>query len=85
MKALLRVLGRMMAQVVVFLIFLLMLVPVVGLAKDSLSAASGFHWMAALLLDSAWLFGVLTLCLLVWYGMRPSAPGWLRDYILVRW
>lgn len=84
MKTILSVLGKMIAHAVVFLIFFLMLGFMAVLAKNSISAISGFHWVAGVFVGAIWLIGVLIFCFAIWYAMRPSAPRWLSDYILIR-
>ena len=84
MKTIVSLLYKMIAQVVVFLLFFMMLGFIAVLAKNSISATSEFHWMAGVFLGATWLFGVLILCLGIWHAMRPSAPIWLREYMLIR-
>src|SRR6266550_1270993 len=84
MKTLLRLLGQMIAHVFAFLVFFMMLGFIAVLAKNSVSAVSEFNWVAGVLLGVIWLIGVLILCFAIWYAMRPSAPTWLRDYMLIR-
>ena len=83
MKTLFRLLGQMIAQVFAFLVFFTMLGFMAVLAKNSVSAVSEFNWVAGVLLGVIWLIGVLILCFAIWYAMRPSAPTWLRDYMLI--
>jgi hypothetical protein len=74
----------MIGQVVVFLLFFAMLGSLAALAKETIVAVSDFNWVAGVLVGAVWLIGVLVLCFAIWYGMRPSAPRWLRDYVLIR-
>jgi hypothetical protein len=83
MKAMLRALGQLIAQVVAFLVFFMILGTVAGAAKRSISAGTEFHWVAGVVVGSIWLVGVFTLCFVVWYAMRPSAPKLFRKYVLV--
>jgi len=84
MKSVLTVLGQMIVQVLVFLLFFFVLGYVAVVARNSVAAASKFHWLAGAFVGALWLIGVLTLCFSIWYAMRPSAPRWLRDNVLIR-
>ena len=84
MKTILVALGQMIAQVLIFLFFFVVLGVVSVLARNTVSAAGEFHWVAGVFVGAIWLIGVLILCFAIWYAMRPWAPGWLRGYMLIR-
>ncbi len=81
---LLKMLGQLIAQVVVFLFFFLMLGSVVVFTRNSISTLSEVHWLAGVVLGLIWLAGVVFLYFAIWYAMQPSAPKWLREYVLIR-
>ena len=47
-------------------------------------AVTEFSWIAGVIVGVILLIGVFLACVAVWYAMRPSAPAWLRNYILIR-
>jgi hypothetical protein len=83
MKTILSNLGKMIAQVIVFLVFFVMLGIIAVLAEKSISAVSEYHWVVGVFVGVIWLIGVLILCFAIWYAMRPSAPKWLSNYMLI--
>ncbi|MDH3444867.1 MAG: hypothetical protein OEN50_13135 [Deltaproteobacteria bacterium] len=80
----LKILAQMVAQVIVFLLFFMMLGSLVGFTRHSISAAGEIHWLAGVFLGSIWLIGVFILYFAIWYAMQPSAPSWFREYVLIR-
>lgn len=84
MKSILKLLVKIVGQVIVFLLFFLMLGFVAPLATQSIFAAGELRWLAGVLVGVIWLVGVLTLCSVIWYAMHPSAPAWLPKYVLIQ-
>ncbi len=84
MKTILTILAQLIAQILVFLFFFILLGMTAEIARKSISATSGVHWLGGVVLGIIWLIGVVVLCWLIWYAMSPSAPERLRKYILIR-
>ena len=84
MKAILRLLGLMIGQLISFVLFFMLLGPIAVLAGKSVLAVTASHWLGGVLVGTIWLIGVLTLLFLIRYALRPSAPAWLRNYMLIR-
>jgi hypothetical protein len=83
MNRMLKFLSQLVTQLMVFLLFFAMLGSIAVAARNSVASVAGFWWVAGLIVGLVWLVGVFALCFVVWYAMRPSAPKWLRTYILV--
>lgn len=75
---------QLLAQIIVFLLFFAVLGSIAVFARNTVATAAGFWWIAGVFVGLAWLIGILTFCIAVWYAMRLSAPKWLQSYILVR-
>jgi hypothetical protein len=54
------------------------------LARNTVTTVADVSWLAGVVVGLIWLLGIMVLFFTVWYAMRPSAPRWLRNYILVR-
>ena len=81
---LLKLLGRMIAQVIVFLTFFIGLGILVVVARKSITAASSLYWAAGVALSVTWLCAVCAIIISIWYALKPNSPVWLKKYVLIR-
>lgn len=79
-KKIAKVIGAVVANFIVFLLFFVLLGFLAVAASETTSAAGALSWITGLLVGFLWLVGVATLCFLMWRAPQPDAPRWLRTH-----
>ena len=83
LKSFLRTLGNLVAQIIVFLFFLVLFSGLIALTRKSITVLSGFHWFLGLLISIVWICIFSVFCFLIWYAHTPSSPSWLKKQIQI--